>query len=134
MVVHNKIVARCRDGRVLKGSTSDFLPNKDLLHLSLAEAPDAKPVEVRLFELKALFFVRDFAGNPQRRETQQVAPPLPAAGRRIRVVFEDGEVLVGTTHSYQPGRLGFFVVPVDPLSNNERCFIVASATREVSFP
>ena len=48
-------------------------------------------------------------------------------------MFEDGESLVGTTNSYQPGRLGFFVVPADTDSNNERWFIIASATREVAF-
>ena len=28
---------------------------------------------------------------------------------------------------------GFFVVPADAESNNERCYIVSSATRDVSF-
>jgi hypothetical protein len=133
-VVHNKVVARYRDGRLLKGSTSDFLPNKDLFHFSAADGPPgAKPVEVRFAELKALFFVRDFAGSQPSRERKELGPHTPGAGRRIRVVFKDGEILVGTTHGYQPGRLGFFVVPADPESNNERCFVVSSATEEVSF-
>jgi hypothetical protein len=133
-VPYAKVVARYRDGRLLKGSTADFQPNKDRFHLALADAgPGAKPVEIRLAELKAVFFVRDFKGDPGRHERQLFDPRKPVQGRKLRIVFEDGESLVGTTNSYQPGRLGFFVVPADTDSNNERWFIIASATREVAF-
>lgn len=134
MATHNKVVVRFRDGHLLKGSTSDFLPNKDLFHFSPADDPAAaKPVEIRFAEIKALFFVREFAGKPRPQKDPVEAPPaLPGAGRGIRVMFQDGEILVGTTHGYQPGRLGFFVVPADPESNNERCFVISSAAVQVS--
>jgi hypothetical protein len=133
MATH-KVVVRFQDGRLLKGSTADFIPSKDRLHLSPADAPPgAKPVEVRLGEVKALFFVRDFAGKPRPQKDPVEAPSPPAgAGRGIRVMFRDGEILVGTTHGYQPGRLGFFVVPADPESNNERCFVISSAAHDVA--
>jgi hypothetical protein len=133
-VAIHKVVVRFQDGRLLKGSTADFIPNKDLFHLSPADAPPgAKPVEVRFVELKALFFVHDFAGKPRpQKDPIEPQPSLPGAGRGIRVMFRDGEILVGTTHGYQPGRLGFFVVPADADSNNERCFIISSATHEVA--
>ena len=57
----------------------------------------------------------------------------PPVGRRIKVAFRDGEVLVGTTTGYQPGRPGFFLVSADVDSNNERCFVVTTAAREISF-
>lgn len=128
----NKVVVRFADGRILKGMTADFFPNKDLFHVSEAgTAPGTEPLEVRTSELKALFFVKDYAGNPGYQEAKEfVRPPV---GRAIRVVFKDGEVLVGTTTGYQPGRPGFFVEPADPGSNNERCFVISSATQEVSF-
>ena len=133
MAIH-KVVARFQDGRLLKGSTSDFLPNRDHFHLSAVDAPPgAKPVELRFAELKALFFVRDFAGKPRPQKDPVEPPPgLPGAGRGIRVMFRDGEILVGTTNGYQPGRLGFFVVPADPDSNNERCFVISSAAHDVA--
>ena len=131
---HNKVVLRFRDGRLLKGSVSDFTPNRNLFHFKSAlAAPREKPIEVRFEEIKALFFVRDFKGNPQRVEKRDLDGSLPVAGRKIRVVFQDGEVMVGTTNGYQPGRPGFFVVPADQGSNNERCFVISSATREVAF-
>ncbi len=128
------MVARYQDGRVLKGVTNDFLPAKDRFHLVPQEsAPGSKPVEVLIADLKAVFFVRDFAGNPQHKESGEFDPAKAAGGRKIRVVFKDGETMVGTTQGYQPGRPGFFVVPADAKSNNERCFLVSVATREVSF-
>lgn len=130
----NKIVARFADGRTVKGMTADFFPTKDLFHVNVATAPaGAKPVEINTKDLKALFFVKDFAGDPQRIKRNEFDPAHPQAGRRIRVVFKDGEVVLGTTTGYQPGRPGFFVVPADASSNNERCYVVAAATREVSF-
>ena len=132
-MIQNKIVVRYQDGRVLKGFTRDFLPNKDLFHLSPMDAPESKPQEVRIPELKAVFFVKDFMGNPQYKARQEFDPSRPVIGRKIRVVFRDGETLVGTTQGYEPGRPGFFLIPADSQSNNERCFVVSAATQEVSF-
>jgi len=130
----NKVVARFADGRLVKGMTADFFPAKDLFHVSVANAPaGAKPVEIHMKDLKALFFVKDFAGDPQHVKRNEFDPSHPLPGRRIRVVFKDGEVLVGTTTGYQPGRPGFFLVPADASSNNERCYVVAASTREISF-
>ena len=132
----NRIVARFQDGRVLKGFTNDFLPAKDHFHLvDQQQTPQARPLEVRVAELKALFLVKTFEGQPQHQEiTDPAAAAVKAmAGRRIRIVFKDGEVVVGTTQGYDRSRPGFFVVPLDPGSNNERCFVITAATQEVSF-
>ncbi len=130
----NRIVIRYQDGHIMKGVTNDFLPAKDRFHLiPLESAPNSKPLEVVVADLKAIFFVKDFAGNPERKEMKQFDPSKPSPGRKIRVVFKDGEVMVGITQGYQPERPGFFLLPADGQSNNERCFVIASATREVSF-
>ena len=132
--MNNKIVARYTDGRIIKGATSDFVAAKDRFHVSVTNAqPGSKPVEIETKDLKALFFVRDFAGDPQHVEQKEFDPSRPSAGRRIRVTFRDGEVLVGTTHGYQPGRPGFFLVPADGNSNIERCYVVAASTVEIAF-
>jgi hypothetical protein len=129
----NRIVAHYQDGHVLKGVTNDFLPAKDRFHVVLAEsAAGSKPSEVIVAELKALFFVKDFAGHPERKRSQEFDANKPVAGRKLKVTFKDGEVMVGTTQGYQPGRPGFFLVPADVNSNNERCYIVAAATQEVT--
>jgi hypothetical protein len=130
----NKVVARFADGRMVKGMTADFFPAKDSFHVSTAGTiAGEQPMEIRTADLKALFFVKDFAGNPDYAERKQFDPAHPPIGRRIKVVFKDGEVLVGTTTGYQPGRPGFFLIPADPASNNERCYVIAAAAEEINF-
>lgn len=132
-MVQNKIVVRYQDGRLLKGITNDFFPNKDLFHLvPMAAPPGSKPLELHTTSLKAVFFVKEFDGNPNYDDKKEFDPAKSSVGRKIRVVFKDGELMVGTTTGYQPDRSGFFVVPVDTNSNIERCFVVTSATQEVS--
>jgi Family of unknown function (DUF6982) len=130
----NRVVARFNDGRIVKGVTSDFVPAKERFHVSEASAaPGAKPLEIQTKDLKALFFVKDYAGNQQRGNRNEFDPAHPPSGRRIRVEFADGEVLVGTTQGYQPGRPGFFLVPANPGSNTERCYVVTASTKDVRF-
>jgi len=129
----NKVVARFRDGRLIKGSTSDFVPAKELFHVAEAEAPrGSKPVPVHVKDLKAVFFVKDFTGRPDYNPTNEFEGDRTPPGRKIRVVFQDGETIVGTTQGYQPGRPGFFMLPADSAANIERCYVVAASTSEVT--
>jgi hypothetical protein len=133
-MMQNKIVVQYLNGSVMKGSTRDFMPNKEIFHLVPFDAPqDCKPVAVVVKELKAVFFVKDHVGNSKYQEKKEFDKDKPALGRKIKVVFLDGEMLIGTTQGYQPGRPGFFLVPADPGSNNERCYIISSSTREIMF-
>lgn len=128
----NRVVAHFQDGRMLKGFTNDFLPAKTSFHLVADGAPaGAKAEDIAVAQLKALFFVKSFVGDSQHQRSNE--PTQGGPGRRLRIVFKDGEVMVGTTQGYDRTRPGFFVVPVDASDNNERCFVVAAATQEVSF-
>ena len=113
----NRIVARFADGRMVKGTTQDFAPAKDAFHVIGSEG-GARPVKVTVADLKAVFFVKSLVGNPAYSEIKE---------------FKDGETLVGSTQGYQPDRPGFFMIPADPQSNNERVFIVATAVAKVDF-
>ncbi len=124
----SQVVARFIDGRVVKGVTSNFFPTREGFHV---QTPKGESVAIVQSELKALYFVRDLAGDPTRRISLRFDPTRPVAGRRIEVVFEDGEVMTGTTQGWQPDRTGFFVFPADAGCNNERCFVIAKATSRV---
>ncbi len=131
--MNNKVVARFADGRVLKGSTGDFVPAKDAFHIAeTGAARDTRPVNVQVKDLKAVFFVKDLSGEPARKKENEFDPSRPPGGRKIKVVFADGETIVGTTQGYQPGRPGFFMVPADAGANTERCYVVVAATKEVA--
>ncbi len=124
----NLVVAGFRDGRRVKGQTLDFLPTKDAFHV---QTDEGDVLEIRLRELKSVFFVRDLAGNPERKKVNEFDVNATLTGRRIRVVYFDGEELVGTTQGYSAERPGFFVQPADKGGNNQRIFVVASSTRDV---
>ncbi len=129
----NKVVARYADGRLLKGSTTDFVPAKAVFHIAPTDAPiGTRPQPVAVKDLKAVFFVKDFVGRKDYQPSQDFNPGKPVSGRKIRVVFNDNEVLVGATQGYQPGRPGFFLTPADGDSNIERCYVVSSSTKEVT--
>ena len=128
----NKVVVHYANGWIVKGTTTDFSPEKETFHV-MPVGIGAKPLSVHLSELKAVFFVRGLNGNPAHKERKEFGPVKPRVGRQIRVECRDGEVLVGTTVVYQPERKGFFLVPADATSNNVRCYILASAVRRVGF-
>jgi hypothetical protein len=92
---------------------------------------EEKPFEIYTKYLKALFFVKDFRGDPHYVNRNEFDPKHPTIGLKIRVEFKDGEVLVGTSTEYQPGRSGFFILPADTDSNNELCYVVVEATKEI---
>jgi hypothetical protein len=129
-----KVVAHYLNGKIVKGITQDFLPNKDRFHLHpLTKDPSeaGPPVEVLVKDLKALFFVRDFGGNPQHIERKKYVEGEHPQGRKVEVTFTDGEVMVGSTLGYDPSRPGFFVFPADPKSNNVRVFAVSTSVKKV---
>ena len=75
-----KIVARYKDGGVIKGYTQNFNSNRPHFHLFPVDTGfSSKAVEVIINDLKAVFFVSDFTGNPQyneRKEFTQNDKPL----------------------------------------------------------
>jgi hypothetical protein len=128
------LVARFKDGRLLKGYTLDFSPAKDMFHLiSEGEMDKGNTYEVSVESLKAVFFVKDLAGNKDYKEKKKFeeVDSSHLRGLMIKVEFEDGEVIRGKTMVYSPNRQGFFVFPVDPNSNNIRIYVVSSSVKDV---
>jgi hypothetical protein len=128
-----KTVVHYKNGNILKGFTSDFQPHREVFQLAATDGPEAAVVEVWTPDVMAVFFVKDLAGNPRRVDSNLFDPDRPVVGRAVRVLFKDGELLVGSTDSYDPARKGFFFVPADANSNIERCYVVVAATQEIAF-
>jgi PilZ domain len=127
-----KIVVRHADGKILKGYTQDFHPSRPQFSLwpSINATPKERTV-VPVRQLKAVFFVRDFNGDPKYQERKSFA--VRGQGRRVEVTFTDAETILGTTLSYRPDSQGFFVSPADPSGNNIRIYVVSKAVRRVRF-
>jgi hypothetical protein len=130
--VGSAVVVRYVDGRILKGTTHDFAPLKPNFHLTNRDNPAARAVDVPIRELKGVFFVRTYDGNPKHIENRDLAH-AKGQGRKIIVTFADGEVLGGFTTGYSKDKQGFFVIPVDPGSNNSRVFVVTAAVKKIEW-
>jgi hypothetical protein len=124
----NKVIVRFKDGMIMKGNTSDFFPNKVRFHLNRL---DGKIDKIDIETLKAVFFVKDFEGNKDYKKKYD--DTIHGAGRKIEVEFTDGESITGYALGYSPDRHGFFITPADLASNNERIFVVNSATKNIIF-
>jgi hypothetical protein len=126
-----KVVARYLDGRLLKGYTYDFAPNRRAFHIFVDRQASAPPIPVVVADLKALFSVRDFAGNPRYTERKTIPTYSTVAGQPTEVKFADGEVLVGFVARMPEDEQGFFLVPSDPASNNLRVFVARRAVQSL---
>lgn len=132
MEISNLVVARYVDGRVLKGVTQDFSPNRGIFHVQV-DGDSGSVVEVRFKSLKALFFVSTLEGDPSRQDVRGFVdgPAETQKGKKIAVRFRDGEFICGYTLSWTPEREGFFMFPADLSANNQRIFVITASTVEV---
>jgi hypothetical protein len=134
MVGPAKIVVRFANGKILKGYSQDFFPTSPHFHVRREAAAGSDPgQQVFLRDLKAVFFVRNFAGDNSYEEKKYFVAGKMLSGKKIEVTFKDGEVLVGTTTGYDPQRPGFFLFPADDKGNNTRTFVVAASVKSARF-
>ena len=135
----DKVVAHFRDGRVIKGHTRDFSPARDSVTLQ-PYSGESGPVPVFLDELKAVFHVRTFEGNPahppRTRQVGSIQEPrfskVMDQARRVALQFADGERLWGYAQMDGDDR-GFFFFPTDREDNNLRIYVVKSSLKEMVF-
>ncbi|MEK6681893.1 MAG: hypothetical protein AABY79_08010 [Nitrospirota bacterium] len=127
--MQNRIVLHFIDGKIMKGFTDNFFPNKNLFHVR--DKDNGTATEIDLLKLKGIFFVKSFEGNrnyKERTDTERMG-----IGKKIQVRFKDGETLIGYTSGYSPERSGFFTFPSDAGSNTERVFVLKNSTEDIRF-
>lgn len=121
------VAARYPEGRVVKGWTSDFRPNRAEFRVRVPE--DAEPVVVRLSQLKALFFIKSMEGNSEHVESKEFTQ-LGTDWSKVWVQFKcDGEELAGWSAPHLSSGSGFFFLPTDMESNIDKIFVPHSAIR-----
>lgn len=126
----NQVVARYRDGRLIKGISLDVDPTKPTCHV---RPPGARAMEVKLAELKALYFVKTLEGDAAHEEGSvfDASDRRSAGSTKVQVTFDDGEQVVGFTNRFPPNRSHYFVVPTDLKSNNVRILVNSAAVRTI---
>ena len=125
-MITNKVVVKFKDNSIVKGQTNNFLPNKTFFHLQRLEGGQ---IEIFIEDLKAIFFVKNYDGAKDHKKTYN--DKVAGGGRKIQIKFLDGETIVGYTTGYSQDRPGFYIVPSDLKGNNERIYVVKSATEKV---
>lgn len=133
----NRVVVHYLNGELEKGYTTDFQPDKDVFHLVIAEAEREMTIPIKIDNLKAVFFVKEFKGVGGTGHVDKITfediKDQQLSGKKVRVEFNDGEVICGFTLGYSPQRRGFFFTPLDTESNNERIFAVLKAVKDIKF-
>ena len=118
-----KVVVRKLDKGLVKGyvNPSSYLGPSGVEVLDREGRLQGIPLE----ELKGVFFVRDFKGDPQYLERKLFQSRPRRSGLWVRVTFRDKEVLDGIIPNdlldLDPS--GFSIIPPDAYSNNLKIFI-----------
>ena len=127
-----QVVIAHMDGRRSRGYVFDFSPMRDRCRIfPSATASGGQGELVDLKALKAIFFLGESSG---KQITTQ--PGGTGHGRKLEVLFADGEHIEGTTEGYSRDRLGFFMVPddtttKDPTVNILRIFVINANVKQV---
>lgn len=128
--MEHKVVAHFLTGRLVKGLSTSIAPDRPVCRMLTREQGI---VEVRLADLKALFFVKDLDGDRTYQDQQVIgATDRRATGaKRLHITFRDGEQLVALAPAYDGTRQFFYVLPADPKSNNLRILVNRTAVASV---
>ncbi len=136
-----KAVLRFLDGTILKGYLDAF--SEDAAEITVQALGATTKTTVMADQLKAIFFVKTFEGDRHYSEKKSYGIRKPR-GRRTFVKFIDGEDMVGFIEGKVPWEKGFFLsvqtkklkgfylLPADEGSNNNKVFVLASAVRDVT--
>jgi hypothetical protein len=123
------MVIHFMDGRVLKGFGSIISPGEAVMEFKDLEE---KIHWVDLKTIKGAFYVRSFEST-HHKSRPTLGGWTASHGQKVRVTFKDGEILEGlvndVTRLAQAG--GFYVVPIDPSSNNYRMWLNREAILKV---
>ncbi len=141
MSEEEKVVARFKDGSLVKGYVRNFRVDAETVRLRTPK--NRNEITVPVENLKALFFVKTFSGYREYVE-RKVFGIRKNAGRKVFVKFGDKESLLGFIEGAVPWNRGFsltkpgmkakgfFLVPVDSDSNNTKVFVVGSAISDIT--
>ena len=125
--MEQKIVVHMAGGGIRKGVTHDFEPAGPMFHLLPAEGGGV-PIRIRLDEMKALFYVKDYLGN-RDYVSQQRFERVQRTGLKVILTFHDGESIYGTIAEEDEPADRFFVYPADDRDNNIRLFVMRSSLK-----
>jgi len=121
-----RVVVRKLDKGLIKGFLDPRAPFAGQIEVL---DRDGRLTHLPMSEVKGIFYVRDFEGNPERAERKVFRSRPRLAGLWVRMTFTDTEVLEALlpNNLLEIDPLGYLVTPLDVYSNNVRIFIPRTA-------
>ena len=122
-----KVVVRKLDKELVKG----YVDSENLFGENGVEVLDleGRLLTIPLDQIKGIYYVREFDGQPDRPERKTFLSRPRLAGLWVRMTFKDSEVIDGLMSenllTLEPQ--GFLVAPPDVYSNNLRIFVPRTA-------
>jgi len=126
--LNHKIVTHLKDGSLIKGFASEIVPTRPDFEVV---TPDQVRKKIEFKDLKAIFFVKDFKGNPFCQESKSFSPNSPAWGVEARVELWDHEVVIGKILLFPEDKDWFYLYPADTRSNNVRILLMRDCIRDL---
>jgi len=128
--MQNEVVAHYMNGDIVKGLSMDVAPGKAFCHIRTDEGTS----KVEFKDLKALYFVKDLAGDSKRDDVQEVQEDdIRLRGSKLlEIVFKDDEQMVVLCNRFPPKTDRFFVLPIDMDSNNDRILVNRAAVASIT--
>jgi len=124
-----KVVIQTRDKKIYRGfSKSEFISESNVKIIDAKGDQREMPLE----SLKAVFFVRDFDGNPEYDVVRFLNPNTKNPRWIIAEVhFKDGEVVEGRVRNNFEflNDPGFYLWPSDEIGNTELMYLVKEAVK-----
>lgn len=129
---YKRVVVRKLDHCLLKG----YVDSTGYVSANGVEILDreGRTVTVPLQEVKGVFFVKEFDGNPQRSERKVFLSRPRLAGLWVRMTFKDNEIMEGLLPSnlLELSPEGYLVTPSDLYSNNLKIFVPRTALNDIT--
>ena len=123
-----KVVLRRKDGTTILGFTYSDVVGPEIRIINR----QGKEEKFTTSDLKAIFFVHDFKGDPHYEPLQFLRKIEMSEMLWARLEFSDGEILEGkvANNAELLTAAGFVLYPSDPETNNQCVFVPKSAVRK----
>ncbi|MGA9752934.1 MAG: hypothetical protein WBS54_14220 [Acidobacteriota bacterium] len=126
-----KLVVHFLQGGTIQGFGENFLPGEGEI---LLQDLQGKIHHIELRTVKVICFVKDFRtvrAEGDRKDTQFLYQAM--SGRKLNLVFKDGEHLEGTASLRERPTQGFFLTPLSDQTNNLQIYVNPEALLHFGF-
>lgn len=126
MVKKEPVVLRYLNGELEKCFIRPYISCSQKIVQVIKDDGSVRTIPIE--KLKAIFFVKELNGKGHKEGSwEEEDPSALKVGKKIMVVFKDGEKMKGKVLGSIEKGYGFFLYPLEKDTNNLKVFIVKSS-------